>query len=361
MAESRPPDLGLAGGRGSGLRLDGGAAGWGVGGAGTGGDSGGRLVGDQALVEQDVERGRDRDGHEGPDQAEDGGPDEAGDEHGGRPQLDRGLQHPGGDQVVLQLLVGDEERRHQQGRGPQLGGEQGHGDPDDRPQGGPDHGDEVADGDHERQRQGERHPEDAEGDPGGDPGDDRDDDVADHVAADLVDHQVDDLAGPGAALDREQPHQPGPDPGHVGHEVDGEDQDGQAVEDRPEDPAGEAEQAGAEPTREGADHAPELVGEVEAVVQLAELRGALLEAGQVAGQVVDKDGEMAPQRNSTPGRSRSGGVEGTMSPMLPRGAPMSDPGDLTDMTRTRYQVACVLFPGTSGRMLAAAGPAGGAG
>src|SRR4029453_3184475 len=96
VARFQPPDLSLRGGRRA--RPGGGPEGIGgrragvertlAGALGVGGTlAGGLLLGDEAFVEEDVEGGGDRDGHQGADQAEDGGADEAGDEDGGRAAL----------------------------------------------------------------------------------------------------------------------------------------------------------------------------------------------------------------------------------------------------------------------------------
>ena len=49
----------------------------------------GRVAGLQALGQQDLEPGRDRDRHQRADQAQDGAADQAGQQHGGRAELDR--------------------------------------------------------------------------------------------------------------------------------------------------------------------------------------------------------------------------------------------------------------------------------
>src|SRR6266508_4505386 len=216
------------------------------------------LADGQALVHQHVEGGGDRDRHERPDQAEQGRADQAGQQHRGLADVDGGLQHPGGDQVVLDLLVGDEEGRQQHRRRPQRAGEQRHRHAHDRPERRPDHRDHVEDRHHDSQRHREPHPEQPEGQVREHAGHDRDDDVADHVAADLVDHQVDDLRGPDAAVGGEQPHQPVAQARQVGHEVGGEHQHGEGREQRAEQPAGEAEHPGADPARDAADHALQL-------------------------------------------------------------------------------------------------------
>ena len=130
----------------------------------------------------------------------------------------------------------------------------------------------------------------------GQPGGQRDQQVADHVGADLVHHHVGDAAGLRAAGLREQPHRIVPQPGHVGHEVDGEHHHRQRVEQRAEQAADEPQRAAAQLAGQAREQVLDLAGQVVAVGQLAETGRTVGQARDVTGKIVHQGLELVDHR-----------------------------------------------------------------
>src|SRR4051794_39726387 len=107
---------------------------------------------DPDFPDDQQDRGGGRDGKQGADHAEEGAAEEGRDDCYGAGNVYGSAHDARGDDVVLDLLVNDAVREAD-GAGPETGGEADQGDDHDADQAA-DHGDEVAEHDHDRQRHG---------------------------------------------------------------------------------------------------------------------------------------------------------------------------------------------------------------
>ena len=192
------------------------------------------------LLDHGLDHGRERDGQDRADDAEQRAGDQHRDDRGEARQVDRLPVHDRVDDVVLDLLV-DQLDDHHRDRGLGADGQRDERQ-DHRRDRGPDLRDQVEQAGDHRQHERERQPEDVRRHAGHGGGHERDRDVPDQRRRDRGDRVLEHRAPAGAGLGRREAEQPVGDHRALHQQEERQERQGDQRQHRAEDPARDAEQ-----------------------------------------------------------------------------------------------------------------------